>query len=36
MSTKFQGDRILEEDLVPTLPSPFILPASRSRVLHPS
>jgi hypothetical protein len=36
MSAKVQGDGILEEDLVPTLPSPHILPANLARVLHPS
>jgi hypothetical protein len=36
MSTKIQGDRILEEDLVPTLPPPYILSANLARVLHPS
>jgi nitrogen fixation-related uncharacterized protein len=36
MSTKVRGDKILEEDLVPTLPPPYILPANLARVLHPS
>jgi hypothetical protein len=34
MSTKVQGDRIVEEDLVPTLPPPYILPANLARVLN--
>jgi hypothetical protein len=36
MSTKVQGDRILEEDPLPTLPPPYILSANLARVLHPS
>jgi hypothetical protein len=36
MGTKVQVDRNLEEDLVPTLTSLYILPANLARVLHPS
>jgi hypothetical protein len=31
---KSSKDRILEEDLVPTLLSPYVLPANLARVLH--